>query len=634
MTAINFFFQEHDQHFKMLNSAHICLLPKRTAASSISDFRPINLTHSLDIAKAFDSVRRDYLLEVLQRMGFGVRWRAWVSILLKSATSSVLLNGVRGNSFQHGRGLRQGDPLSPLLFILAIDPLQKMFNFASQQGILSPIGHRAARLRVSLYADDAALDEVQAAQQILAVFSEASGLTTNINKCAVYPICCESVSLDDIMQPFPCQIKSFPCTYIGLPLSCRPLRKVDFQSVIDKLAAKLATWKGRSLDKSSRLTLVNSVLSAMPVHFLTVFPLKKWAIKKIDKIRRSFLWRGAQEANGGHCLVQWKKSARPKIMGGLGIIDIERFSRALRLRWLWFQWTDSSRLWVGTEPPCDKMDAALFRASTMVSVGNGASTSFWHDSWLDGKAPMDIAPNLYPFAWRKNKKVSEELTDLNWTRGLWRMETTQQLEEFISLWNLLEDIQLSDQEDSIQWKWTANGIYSSKSAYMAQFHGSLCTFKANLIRKAHAEGKHKFFTMLLIQAKILTADKLILRQWPCNSMCVLCDQEEETALHLCLKCPFALEVWEALRQWSNNLLLPPPPHVGSIEDWWTTALQNKPKDKKRTIAGILMYIAWNIWKERNRRIFNNKQASPSVVFNLPKEEMDLRKSACGHPSLI
>ncbi|KAJ1269357.1 hypothetical protein BS78_07G205700 [Paspalum vaginatum] len=117
---------------------------------------------------------------------------------------------------------------------------------------------------------------------------------------------------------------------------------------------------------------------------------------------------------------------------------------------------------------------------------------------------MDIAPNLHPIAWRKNKKVSEELPDLNWTRGLWRMETTQQLEEFISLWSLLEEVQLSDQEDSIRWKWTANGVYSSKSAYMAQFHGSLCPFKANSIWKAHAEGKHKFFPWLRRRSSPLT----------------------------------------------------------------------------------------------------------------------------------
>jgi hypothetical protein len=65
-----------------------------------------------------------------------------------------------------------------------------------------------------------------------------------------------------------------------------------------------------------------------------VFNLKKWAFKNLDKIRRNFLWEGAEQANGGHCLVQWAKVQKPKQLGGLGVLDLELFSRALRIRWL------------------------------------------------------------------------------------------------------------------------------------------------------------------------------------------------------------------------------------------------------------------------------------------------------------
>jgi mannosylglycoprotein endo-beta-mannosidase len=91
----------------------------------------------LDIAKAFDSVKWDYLLEVMQQMGFGSKWCSWVSIFLSTANTSVLLNGARGPWFRHSRGLRQGDPLSPLLFILAMEPLQKLFDLATSDGTLS-----------------------------------------------------------------------------------------------------------------------------------------------------------------------------------------------------------------------------------------------------------------------------------------------------------------------------------------------------------------------------------------------------------------------------------------------------------------------------------------------------------------
>ena len=91
----------------------------------------------------------------------------------------------------------------------------------------------------------------------------------------------------------------------------------------------------------------DTVLSSIPVYFLTVFEPKKWAITKLDKIRRAFLWKGTTEANSAQCLVAWDKIKRPKLAGGLGVLDLEKFIRALRLRWLWFKWTDPDRPWWG-----------------------------------------------------------------------------------------------------------------------------------------------------------------------------------------------------------------------------------------------------------------------------------------------
>jgi hypothetical protein len=104
-----------------------------------------------------DSVRWDYLQEVLHKLGFGLRWCAWVFALLRTGSSAVFVNGSIGHWFDRGRGLRQGDPLLPLLFVLAIDPLQRLFERATRIGLLHPVQHRSVKLRVSLYADDAAI---------------------------------------------------------------------------------------------------------------------------------------------------------------------------------------------------------------------------------------------------------------------------------------------------------------------------------------------------------------------------------------------------------------------------------------------------------------------------------------------
>lgn len=76
------------------------------------------------------------------------------------------------------------------------------------------------------------------------------------------------------------------------------------------------------------------MLTSVPIYHLTEFSMQKWATKKIDKIRRGFLWKREATANGGHCLVNWSKARMPKKFGGLGILDLDLFSRALRLRWL------------------------------------------------------------------------------------------------------------------------------------------------------------------------------------------------------------------------------------------------------------------------------------------------------------
>ena len=100
----------------------------------------------LDISKAFDTVSWQFLLEVLQAWGFGSRWRDWISLLLTTASTRVLLNGQPGQPIYHRRGLRQGDPLSPMLFVLVMDTLNRLFVKAKTDGVLQPIGISALQL--------------------------------------------------------------------------------------------------------------------------------------------------------------------------------------------------------------------------------------------------------------------------------------------------------------------------------------------------------------------------------------------------------------------------------------------------------------------------------------------------------
>lgn len=326
--------------------------------------------------------------------------------------------------------------------------------------------------------------------------------------------------------------------------------------------------------------------------------------------------------------MKWSKVQRPKYLGGLGVLDLDLFGRALRLRRMWFQWTEQDRPWVGTEVSCSEVDKQFFRASTQVTVGNGRRAKFWDSSWINGQAPRDIAPQLYKLAWRKNQCVRDDLQDFNWTRGLWRMTTTSEMAEFISLWTLVSETFLNDEEDVIKWKWTKHGQYTARSAYVAQQAGSHCTFDIAAIWTAKTEGKHIFFAWLMVQNKILTTDKLQARNWPCNPDCPLCDQAPQTADHLCLQCVFAQEIWVLVSGWTNGAVRVPQQSVW-LELWWNRELAGLPSKEKKQRVAYLIYNAWNIWKERNRRIFEGKSSRPTRVLQLIKDEMALRDSACG-----
>lgn len=258
---------------------------------------------------------------------------------------------------------------------------------------------------------------------------------------------------------------------------------------------------------------------------------------------------------------------------------------------------------------------------------------FWESSWINGKAPRDIAPRLYKLAWRKKLKVKQQLENHSWTRGLWRMESAEEFVEFVRLWDLVQNVQLNDQEDQITWKLTADGKYSAKSAYDVQFMGSYCTFRPKWIWAAHAEPKHRFFAWLLLQEKILTADRLQERNWSCNPVCPLCSSAPESALHICLQCPFTQQVWALVEQWTSHFVLKPDAASSELEAWWLMSLQHVDAKQRRSKVALMLYTLWNLWKERNRRIFEGSQAQPATMLQLIKDEVLLRVKACGAPDV-
>ncbi|KAM3385248.1 hypothetical protein ACQJBY_009276 [Aegilops geniculata] len=681
-----------DGNFADLNTAMIALLPKKDGAVKMSDFRPISLIHSvaklfskvlsirlanvidklitpaqtafqrrkciqdsflyvqntvrklhrnktpalllkLDIAKAFDCVSWEYLLELLEVLGFPPRWRDWIALLLSTSSSSCLLNGVPGDCIDHLRGLRQGDPLSPLLFILCIDTLHRLLEAATSSGLLAAPPPAAARMRTSLYADDAVIfinperDTIDTLLGLLQQFGDATGLRVNLSKSSAIPISCSGIDLATVLLNFGGTTVTFPITYLGLPITIGRIRLVHLQFILDRIRARLAGWKGRLMPMAGRRVLVRCVLSAIPTFALTALRAPKKLFKEIDKSRRRFLWAQDDEISGAKCKVGWKTVTTPEQRGGLGIHDLSKFARALRLRWLWLAWQQPHRPWVGTGTPCDSGDMALFAACTSVSIGNGTTASFWYSSWLGGRQLCSAFPALFAASIRKNRSVHEALHGDRWVLDLRHANSIDIVHQVIQLAREIRSAGLvmnAQTPDSISWTQHNSGMFSTKSAYNAQFaEGQHNSFRS-LIWKIWAPGKIKMFLWFLHQDKLWCNDRLQRRGWANGYFCPLCLRNLESSFHLFWECPISLKVWNHAANWAGCQALNP---AGWCSETTSTGcaeriINNAAPGNRKGIKSIMALIAWHIWLERNSCVFRGKHADERHIVEACRRDME------------
>lgn len=251
--------------------------------------------------------------------------------------------------------------------------------------------------------------------------------------------------------------------------------------------------------------------------------------------------------------------------------------------------------------------------------------SFWSSAWLQGQRPQDIAPNIFQISKNKNKSIHEGIQHKAWIRDIdlrHRNFSPQHFMEYVQLWNALSNVELhQDREDNIIWKFNPNVKFTTGSAYRAQFIGATVTNFNCLIWKVWAPPKCKFFAWLAIQNRIWTADRLQARRWPNNGVCALCRHSPESGVHLFQDCRYTRRIWEGIATWLSNEQLRPSAWVpaDSVQSWWDN-MDHTPSMARRGLRSIIMLVCWEIWKERNARIFEHKESATAQLLQKIKDE--------------
>ncbi|GKE18757.1 RNA-directed DNA polymerase, eukaryota, partial [Tanacetum coccineum] len=298
---------------KGCNSSFIALIPKTQNAKTVKDFRPISLIGSLykiiakilanrlssvipdlisdvqsafifnrqildgpfilnellswckyknlkamifkvDFEKAFDSIRLDYLDDVLKMFGFGDKWRGWINGCLNSAKGSVLVNGSPTPEFQFHRGLKQGDPFSPFLFILIMESLHLSFKKIMNTGQFTGIPlDNSLTISHLFYADNAIFvgkwnsSNLKIILKVLKCFHMASGLKININKSKLMGYGVHSDEVEIAARHIGCATFVAPFTHLGVKVGGRMDRTNSWDDVVSKVTSRLSKWKLKTL---------------------------------------------------------------------------------------------------------------------------------------------------------------------------------------------------------------------------------------------------------------------------------------------------------------------------------------------------------------------------------------------------
>eukprot|EP00253_Pinus_taeda_P028693 PITA_28693 len=306
---------------KSLNSTFLALIPKVEEAKTLDKFRPIALCNviykiiSKVIASRLKTILpgiiseeqsgyvegRQILENILlaqemihslhsrKEAGMIMTWIKWILALIKSPIYSILVNGAPSIPFNPMRGIRQGDPLSPFLFVILMEGLSRTIAKKKAEGTikgLQPIRSLPATTHQQ-FVDDTMLHgsptvkEAVSYRDILDLFSQASGMEINFSKSTIFFFNTHLAVQTHLSQLLGFRIGSLPSRYLGVPLTLRPWQKGHWEKILANMKKRCSHWTNRALNLAGRLILTKAVLQAIPQYLLSMLPFPKGILQQM-----------------------------------------------------------------------------------------------------------------------------------------------------------------------------------------------------------------------------------------------------------------------------------------------------------------------------------------------------------------
>jgi hypothetical protein len=576
---------------------------------------------------------------------------------------SVLVNGSPTDDFTVGKGLRQGDPLSPFLFLIVVEGLTGLMRRAVEIGRFK--GYRvndSIHFQILQFADDTILigegiqDNLWTLKILLRSFELVSGLKINFVKSKLYGINIESRLLEAGAAFLSCRSDVIPFKFLGVSVGANPRRRETWKPVVESMSKRLNLWKSRQLSLGGRITLINSVLSSIPLYYFSFYKAPVCVLKSLVSLQRNFLWGGGTEIKKVSW-VSWDQICLPKDQGGLGVKNLEMFNRALLSKWLWrclsesdVAWADliryrygplHSKILTDTSPLVNKNDSLWwrdllsigtvggvdwFRSNVRSCVGNGCNIGFWKFIWCGPQSFANLYPELFLKEACPNALITERMIQSN-GNTVWHWNWREELidhehQQLLELKNLLYGIFLqSDVEDRWKWLQSSDGLFSVKSCYhvfiKTRFIDSLDPNLLTAVQQLWLNdipSKVNVFGWRLLLQRLPTKDALNHRGIlidPIDLPCTFCFTTKEDCNHLFFHCSFCSYIWRRVFNWLGHN---PLNGIDGWEHFLRFGNMVKASKGKRVKHVIWLGTTWCIWKHRNEVLFKGVVPNASSLL--------------------